>query len=340
MATAYRHGNGWRAQAYVNGKRKGKAGFSTKREAMAWAANIEREAKENQSSEIPDRPFRDALERYRDTVSIKKRGQKFEIRRIDRWLGNGQDQADSLCFIALSDLQPKHFTDWRDRRLTEVAVGTVLREWTVLSAICSTCAKEWGWLRDNPMSKVKRPAEPDARTRRLEGDEFDRLMVATQYSIDIPPESKSERIGAAIVFAIETAMRAGEICNMSWEDVDLEDRTAFLPKTKNGNPRTVPLSKKAVSVLEGLRKLEDCDRLCFNLKSDSLDVNFRKIRNKCLIDDLHFHDLRREALTRLAKKVDVLTLAKISGHTDLRILQKVYYAPRMGDVARMLDDLD
>lgn len=338
MASFFKTDDGkWRAQVSVGGRRKSKRGFATKREAAAWAADLEREAKEHQSSEIPDRPFRDALERYRDNVSVKKRGQKFEVRRIDRWLGNGEDEADPLCYIALADLQPKHFTDWRDRRLREVAVGTVLREWTVLSSICSTCAKEWGWLRDNPMSKVKRPAEPDARTRRLEGDEFDRLMVATQYSIDIPPESKSERIGSAIVFAIETAMRAGEICNMSWDDVDLEKRTVFLPKTKNGNPRTVPLSTTAVNVLKGLQQLEDCQRRCFGLKSDSLDVNFRKIRNKCLIDDLHFHDLRREALTRLARKLDVLTLAKVSGHTDLRILQKVYYAPDMGDVAQLLD---
>jgi len=162
-------------------------------------------------------------------------------------------------------------------------------------------------------------------------------MRVTQYDIEISPESKSERIGAAIVFAIETAMRAGEICNMAWEDVDLERRTVHLPKTKNGNPRTVPLSTTAVKVLKGLQGLEDCKRKTFGLKSDSLDVNFRKIRNKCLIDDLHFHDLRREALTRLATKVDVLNLAKISGHTDLRILQRVYYAPDMADLALMLD---
>ena len=162
-------------------------------------------------------------------------------------------------------------------------------------------------------------------------------MVATQYDIDIPPESKSERIGAAIAFAIETAMRAGGICGITWEDVNLERRTVHLPKTKNGNPKTVPLSTTAVKVLQQLQTLEDCQRKAFNLKSDSLDVNFRKTRNKCLIDDLHFHDLRREALTRLARKVDVLNLAKISGHTDLRILQKVYCAPDMSDIALMLD---
>ena len=78
-------------------------------------------------------------------------------------------------------------------------------------------------------------------------------MIVTQYDIEIPPESKSERIGAAIVFAIETAMRAGEICNMAWEDIDLERRTVHLPKTKNGNPRTVPLSTTAVKCLKACK---------------------------------------------------------------------------------------
>jgi integrase len=52
---------------------------------------------------------------------------------------------------------------------------------------------------------------------------------------------------------------------------------------------------------------------------------------------MHFHDSRREALTRIAAKVDVLTLAKISGHQDLRILQAAYYAPDMSAVADKLD---
>jgi integrase len=337
LATAYKYGNGWRAQAWINGKRKGKAGFSTKREATAWAADLERLAKESQSTDIPKRPFSDALRRYLEQVSTTKRGYKFEQRRIDRWLGDSSIDPDPLCFVMLEDIQPKHFADWRDRRLKEVAPGTVLREWTILSAVCSQCAKEWGWLRDNPMSKVKRPAEPEPRSRRLQEGEFDQLMLTTQYDIDSAPNTKTQRIGAAIVFAIETAMRAGEICNITWDDVDFDKRTVFLPKTKNGNSRVVPLSTKAIDVLRGLQGVKDCKVDAFGLSSASLDINFRKARGRCLIDDLHFHDLRREALTRLAKKLDIMTLAKVSGHTDLKILQKVYYAPDMGDVALLLD---
>lgn len=81
----------------VSGKRKSESGFPIKREANAWATEQERLAEESQSTDIPDRPFKDALERYRDTISVPKRGQKFEIRRIDRWLGEGEVDPDPLC---------------------------------------------------------------------------------------------------------------------------------------------------------------------------------------------------------------------------------------------------
>jgi integrase len=67
------------------------------------------------------------------------------------------------------------------------------------------------------------------------------------------------------------------------------------------------------------------------------DALFRKAKARALIKDLHFHDTRREALTRLAKKFDVMELARISGHRDLRILQNVYYAPTVEDLAKKLD---
>jgi len=66
-------------------------------------------------------------------------------------------------------------------------------------------------------------------------------------------------------------------------------------------------------------------------------AEFRRARDNCGITDLHFHDSRREALTRLSKKVPVETLAKISGHRSLNILLNVYYRPDMAEIADMLD---
>ena len=140
-----------------------------------------------------------------------------------------------------------------------------------------------------------------------------------------------------MLFAIETAMRAGEICGLTWDNVNLEKRTAYLPMTKNGTSRTVPLTRNAVAILERLKKEIGNTGLCFQLDTRSLDAAFRKIKKMAMCEHLRFHDTRREALTRLAKKVDVMTLAKISGHKDIRILQNVYYAPNMEEVAELLD---
>jgi integrase len=111
-------------------------------------------------------------------------------------------------------------------------------------------------------------------------------------------------------------------------------RVAHLPKTKNGYARNVPLSSRAIEILA---QLPDGESTLFNVAGASLDALFRKAKARAIIEDLHFHDTRREALSRLAKKVDVLTLAKISGHRDLRILSNVYYQTDMGEVAGLLD---
>ena len=139
-----------------------------------------------------------------------------------------------------------------------------------------------------------------------------------------------------MLFAIETAMRAGEIINLTWQHVHFTDRIAHLPKTKNGWPRDVPLSKKAIDLLRILEQIKDGDSV-FQLTSNSLEALFQKLKKRTMLEDLHFHDTRREALTRLAEKVEVMTLAKISGHRDLSILQNTYYAPDMKKVADLLD---
>ena len=106
--------------------------------------------------------------------------------------------------------------------------------------------------------------------------------------------------------------------------------------TKNGYSRDVPLSSKAIELLRKLEEIKIESKPVFQLTSGTLDNYFRQLKAKLFIQDLHFHDTRREALTRLAAKVDVMTLAKISGHRDLSILQNTYYAPDMKRVANLL----
>ncbi|HID41909.1 MAG TPA: site-specific integrase [Pyrodictium sp.] len=332
MASIFKHGNKWRAQVRIKGKSASKL-FNNKREAQRWARD-----KEIQFEQAiihgapPKKTFGDAMRRYAEEVTPHKRSWKKEQQYLLRMAEN-----DPLAAIPLSALGPRHFADWRDRRLRQVKPASVLREWSMLSAVCKKCVTDWEWLPFNPLQNVQRPKEESPRTRRVEGDELERIVFATGYDPDLPPEKILQRVGAAALFAVETAMRTGEIVNMTWCDVDFEKRTVHIPISKNGSARDVPLSRRAMHILKQLKPLPQCQKRCFGMNNRQLDANYRKARSMAMVEGLRFHDLRREALTRLAQKVDVMTLAKISGHRDLRILQNVYYAPDMGDVASKLD---
>lgn len=240
--------------------------------------------------------------------------------------------------MELEELSKQDFEQWQNQRLTEVSVLSVLRERVSLSAVITQAIK-WEFLKHNPLSLVEKPKEPPPRTRRYSQEEIDRLIFVSGFELTKAPETSISRVGATLLFAIETAMRAGEICNIKWADVNFEQSTVFLPKTKNGFARTVPLSSSALAILHCLEQVRNESDSVFQVKSSSHDAIFRKMKTLAGLEDadLHFHDSRREALSRLAKKVDVMTLAKISGHRDIKILLNTYYAPDMSEIANCLN---
>ncbi|NCF37847.1 MAG: tyrosine-type recombinase/integrase [Gammaproteobacteria bacterium] len=330
MATFRKRSGGWRAELCIKGNRTS-ATFTTKREAQAWAAEEETRLREDSAGKVPKKAFRDLLDRYSREVSSQKRGARREQKMINVIL------RDPVAEVSLRTLGPPDIAEWRDRRLKQVSGSTVAREMTILRHACSIARREWGWMRVNPVDDVRRPVTAAARTRRPTDEETEKLLDTLGYSREAPPKTASSRVGAAYLFAIETAMRAGEICSLEWQHVN--ERHVHLPLTKNGYARDVPLSAEARRIIEQLRSLtgDDGEATVFNVSTASLDALFRKARARAQIEDLHFHDTRREALTRLSKIFDVMELARISGHRELRILQNVYYAPTVNDLAAKLD---
>jgi len=324
MASYRKNGDHWEAQIKRRGVRRSRS-FETKAQAVKWATITEAEIMAERLGEVPNKPFSDLLERYSESVSVHKRSKKWEQNRIVYLC------TDDLAKVLLPNIQPVDFANWRDRRLREVSAATILRDWNLMNAAINTAIKEWKWLTQNPLQSVSRPAKPNPRTRRISDEEVDRLLLALGYDYDSPPETVTARVGAAMLFAIETAMRIGEICALTQENVF--EKHVHLPKTKNGFSRDVPLSKEARRILDQLPPAGNV----FNLTTSQADALFRKAKSRALLTDLHLHDTRREALTRLSKKLDVMALAKISGHRDLRILQSVYYAPTISDLADRLD---
>ena len=271
----------------------------------------------------------DIIRRYRAEVTPTKRGSRSEDIRLARFL------RDPICDIKTSEVMPHHFAEWRDRRLKEVQAPSVARELTTVSAVFNHALREWQTVTDNPISKINRPKHNPSRTRRPTADEIRRICHYLEYDELQVPALKKQRVALAFLFAIETAMRAGEICGITWQHIDLDRRTVHLPKTKNGSSRDVPLSRRAIALLEKLQPLNLTP--AFDLQPDPLSTVFRRATHALEIDDLHFHDSRREALTRMAKKVNVMDLAKISGHRDIKILLNTYYTPDAASLADLLD---
>lgn len=339
MATIEKRGARWRVRIRRDGVDISES-FRTKAEASAWAAQKEAEILDGKHGRIPDKSVADMLRRFRDEVLERRDGARWERIRIDALLGEPMRDgttraADPLAHVSLRQLGPEHFAAWRDRRLKEVSSATVRRELALWSSICSLAVREWRWLRDNPTKGIRRPDASPPRARRVSQDEIDRIMLACGDDVT----TAQGRVGQAFLFAIETAMRAGEICALRWDDVDLERRVAQVRavekgarKTKQG--RDVPLSTRAVEILRGL---PHTDGPVFGLRPAILDALFRKAKARAMIDGLHFHDSRAEALTRLSQKLDVMQLARVSGHRDLRILYQVYYRAGAEDMVGLLD---
>ena len=329
MGTIRKKGNGYEAAVARKGIRKSSM-FRTKAEANMWIAETEKEILQGKYGKPTNHhTFNDLMQRYAQQVSPTKRGAEWEIKRINMLSRYG------IASIPLEILNQTHFAEWRDRRLGEVTPATVLREWNLISNALNIAVNEWKWLPENPLKGVRKPKQPPARTRRISQDEIDRLLYALGYSYSGKLETVTSRVGASMLFAIETAMRAGEIASLTWDNVDMVKRIAKLPMTKNGFPRDVPLSEEAIRIIEQVKSVTESVNTVFNLNTAQIDALFRKAKSRAMIEDLHFHDTRSTAITRLSKKVDILTLARISGHRDLKMLM-IYYRESMEDIAKRI----
>lgn len=312
MASFQKRLGKWRAQVARNGVRRSGT-FITKAQAEAWAARIETDILDGEAGIIPSKPFRDALDKYAKEVSPSKRGARWEKLRL-ALIGR-----DPLGAVLLPALASSDFAAWRDRRLRQVSAGSVLREWTLLRHVVTVARGEWGWLKENPLAGVRRPPAPHARDRLATCEELERVIYCLGWDGGMP-ETATARVAVAALFAVETAMRAGEIAGLTKERINTQARFARLETTKNGKPRDVALSPGALWLIEQLPAMNPV----FGLTTSQIDSLWRKGRDRAGVGDLRFHDLRHLAITRLAKRLGVLELARMVGHRDIRQLA-VYF---------------
>lgn len=327
MATYRKRSSGWRAEIVIKGVRESKT-FATKAEAISWASARETEIRRDSVAGIVSgRTCQEAFDRYTAEVSIHKRGCRWEGIRL-RAIAKHEIAGVEIGSMRLVEVTSDILGKWRDKRLETVAGSTVNREMNLLSNVFTTARREWKWVAGSPTTDVRRPKNSAPRDRRISQDEIDRLCLALGYAGAVT--SKSCAVAAAMLFAIETAMRAGEICGLTWDRIT--GSVAHLPRTKNDTSRDVPLSARAIELLGQLPKGGET---CFGVSSASLDALFRKARGRAGVENLTFHDTRHEAITRLARKLNVLELARMVGHKDLKMLQ-IYYNESAAEIAKKL----
>ncbi len=217
--------------------------------------------------------------------------------------------------------------------LERVLTSTVNRYLGFLFTVFNHSIREWQIITINPVSQIKRPKNPAHRDRLISDDEIHTICKALNHA-EMRPTNKAQELAIMFLLAIETACRLGELCGILWENVDLNKRTILLLDTKNGDNRAVPLSTRAVELMQLMTGLYT--RYVFILQAHNASVMFHLRIAQTGIKNLRFHDTRHEAITRLSKKLDVLALARCVGHKDIKQLM-TYYNETAEDLARRLD---
>ncbi len=327
MATIRKRLGKWNVQIRHQGSKPISKTFLRKSDAEEWARHLEVKADRNDLApsrqEMAQHNLSHILTRYRNEITVKKKGRKQEDRILAYFLKL------PLAELSLDLLNESHIADFRDMRLAQVKPATYVREIAVLQHALEVARLEWRYpLRNNPVLAVRKPKVNNARDRRLEDGEFQKLMIATEKCLN-------QHISPLIRFALETGLRQSELLRIEPQDVDLMKRVLRIPHTKNGHSRTIPLSKLACEILSA--RLETEVEQLFPITLSSLRQAWKRLLKRSGIIGLHFHDLRHEAITRFFEKgLTIPEVALISGHKDPRMLFR-YTHLKAQDLVSKLD---
>ncbi len=312
MATIVRRGPyQWQAKIRKKGHQTLSKTFFYRADAKAWARDIESEMDKGvymSRAEAESTTLSEAIERYIYEYIMSRLAhpspEVYRIRALQK-----RDWSDRF----LSTFRGKDIADFIKAREHEgKSANTIRLELALLSNLFEVAASDWGMESlHNPVKRARKPKLPSGRKRRLKGDEEEKLLKAS-----------SRKFRPVFLFALETAMRRGEISSLRWENVNLKKRFVYLPETKNHEPRSVPLSPAAISILKSLPR--HISGSVFEMSEDAITRNMMRARRKAKVEDLRFHDLRHEAISRMFENTDLdaMEIKTISGHKTLAMLTR------------------
>jgi integrase len=338
MAYFRKRGKAWQVEIKRLGFKPQSASFPKKADAEVWAKGIEADMDRGifiDRSEAERMTFADLVDRF--VGEFAEHHYRPRLDKKEAWRFQCAILKDRLGIFSLATLDQKSIVTYRDRRVSEVSASTARKELFLLSKILWFCETELGipLPRGNPTSKVRMPADGKPRDRRLSTKEWECMEVECKHS-------RNPYLWPAVELAVETAMRQGELLGLKWSDIDLSRKMAMTRETKNGEDRAVPLMKRAVEIIQSVRSFQEKndqeEEYVFPVERLTLYHVFVGARKRAKIDDFTFHDLRHEALSRMAERGDMsmLDLSAFSGHKTLQMLKR-YTHLQAEDLATRLD---
>lgn len=315
MAYIRKYRDGWRAEVQKNGIRASYAATS-KREVQQWA--IRKEAEIDGLKASRGMTFAQASEHYVQTVTTQTKvpsAVNWETRRFaEMAVFFGEDSR-------LAEIDSARIGQWRDWRLKQVSASTVLRDRSLLQNLFQIAVDEWKIIQANPFRGVRFPQHNPPRHQVWGWKQIKRVLRA---------QNRNEREVQAIRafhIALHTGMRLNEILAAK-----LDGKVAVLPRDKisgkASQPIRVPLARKGAALFSKYQP--------FTIRPDIASATFSDLTDELLIDGLTFHDSRASALTWLSRRYDVMTLARISRHKNLKTLMETYYRESAEQIAARL----
>lgn len=298
--------NGFRCEVQIGAARKTKT-FKSEREARRWGRDMEAELAAK--AQPGGRTFGDLADEYVKRITLHKRSANWEanaVRRLREQVGEN---------VALADIDQAAIAKWRDERMQVVTGSTIQREANLLRNMLRVAVDEWRWLNEHPMRGVRMPKHNPPRTAMWTWPLIRRVLRA-------PRTGKTAEMQRAFRIALHTGMRLNEVLTHQY---DPRSGVVTLPSSKSsGAPVRMPVPRRA-------RKLLPAGP--FTVGANEGSTLFSKLCRELLIEGLTFHDSRAFALTMYSRRMDIMTLARISRHRDLSLLQNTYYREDAADIA-------
>lgn len=315
MASIRKRNNRWEVRVRRSGYPTQTKTFTHKSSAQTWARKAELALEQGKLTCHPHRlsmTLEEAVQRYLAEVSIYHKGhdvERYRLLSLLKRLGHTR----SLAAITSRDI-----AILKTHRLQRVSPGAVRRELNLLSSLFETAKNEWGENNlSNPVRAVKRPTDSAARDRRLTPAERHGLLSEAA-------KLENSQIHLAILIALETAMRQGEILKLRWDDVDVDRGVISIRDAKNGHNRKVVISDRLAEHLAIIKRI---DNALFSVSASGLQQAFRKLTRQLQMHDLRFHDLRHEAISAFFELgLTVPEVQLMSGHRTLDQLMRYSHA--------------